>query len=435
MRALITVNNACYFQRMLELARRLVRDGDHVVIYLHGFRHLEPKYRAHCADAGLEVVGTSPPPWFAHLWRLPPIAEVATTLRLVRMIRELIRRHAIDIVIMPEDSPDYGGPAITAAAHAQHVRVAVIAALGSAPVEELANIYMHAPELASGSATQKIVGRLFPEWRHRQGGKTILRSPVERILVQKLLRMSAERPWVYYSGHADAILVDSDEVREFCLAHGLDAKRVRVTGFVEHDRLAADLANRAAVRARLDKELGLDPHKPLILLALVQEHYISGAPACDFQRHADMVEFIVKSAAASQFEVVVCLHPSMPYDEFSYIEHWGVRISRWETVTLVPVCDVFIASGSSTINWAVACGKPVINYDVYRYDLRAFADAPAVVTVQEQRDFIAAVQRVDDPRERVSWTARAEAAAVRWGRLDGRAYERIRSTLAGLVTA
>jgi hypothetical protein len=435
MHALITVNNACYFKRMLELARRLRQDGDHVFMYLHGFRHFEAKHRVLCAEAGIQVVGSAPPTWFDILWRYSPVAEAAIALRLSRMIRSLLREHEIDVVIMPEDSPDYGGPMITGAAHAERVPVAVIAALGSAPIEELANIYMYDPELAGGSLAQRIAGRVFPEWRHRHRGKSVLRSPVGRILIQKVMRISAAQPWVYYSGHADAILVDSEEVREFCLAHGLEAKRLQVTGFVEHDGLAADLADRAAARARLDAELGLDSTKPMMLLALVQEHYISGAPTCDFQKHSDMVEFIVKTVAATKFEVVVCLHPSMSHDEFRYIEQFGVKLSRWETVKLVPLCDVYIASGSSTINWAVACGKPVINYDVYRYDLRAFAHAPAVTTLQEQSDFVAAIKRADNARERASWTERAEAAAPRWGKLDGKAYQRIRSTLSHLVNA
>jgi hypothetical protein len=433
MQVLITVNNLCYFQRMLELARRLEQGGDRALVYLHGFREFEASHRARCIEADLEVVGSSPPTWFGQLSRIAAVAEAAATLRITWLIRGEIRRHAIDVVIMPEDSPDYGGPAIVHAAHAEQVPVVVLAALGSTPIEELASIYMYSPELARGSLAQRLAGRLFPEWQHRHAGKAILRSPVERILVQKLLRIAADKPWVYYSGHADAILVDSDEVREFCVAQGLAAERLRVTGFVEHDRLAADLANRDTARAQLDTELGLDPDKPMLLLALVQAHYIDGAPRCDFQQHSDMVEFIVKTVAMTGFEVVVALHPSMPYDEFRYIEDWGVTIAKWETVKLVPLCDIYIASGSSTINWAVACGKPVINYDVYRYDLRGFEHAPAVTTVQEQADFVAQVKRADNPRERIAWTARAAAAAGRWGKLDGKAFERIRTTLEGLV--
>jgi hypothetical protein len=434
--ALITINNVCYFQRMLDLARRLEQHGGfRARLYLHGFRELETRHREICRAAGIEVVGATPQRRYGPLARLATLTEAASTLSLMRAIRGAIRTHAIDIVIMPEDSPDYGGPAITKAAHAEDVPVAVLATLGSAPLDELASIYMYFDELAGGGMRQRLVGRLFPEWQRRHHGKAILRSPVERILVQKALRIAAAKPWVYYSGHADAILVDSDEVREFCVTHGLDASRVRVTGFVEHDALFAGMQNRSAVRAQLDAELGLDPLRPILLLALVQEHYIQGAPKCDFQNHADMVAFIVKTVATTNLNVVVSLHPSMSYDAFKYIEAWGPKISRWETVKLVPVCDTFVASGSSTINWAVACGKPVINYDVYRYGLSAFANVPAVMTVQEQADFIARVQRVDDPAALRELTAKQVEAAKRWGRVDGNAFERIRSTLVSLAGA
>ena len=434
MRALITINNLCYFQRMLELARQLMRGKVEVFCYLHGFAQFEARNRELCAAAGITVVGEPQPRWFGRLARSATVSEAATTLWLVRMIRSQIAKHSIDVVIMPEDSPDYGGPAITAAARAEHVPVAVLASLGSTPLEELANIYMYSAELAGGGVAQRLAAFLFPEWRFRFRDRSILRSPVERILVQKLLRIAAAKPWVYYSGHGDAILVDSEEVRSFCVAHGLPADRVRVTGFVEHDVLAAGLRERHARRAKLDRELGLDGTKPMLLLALVQEHFIAGAPACDFQQHADMVEFIVKAvAAAASFQVVVCLHPSMPYDEFRYIEQWGVKIARWPTVDLIPLCDVYVASGSSTIGWAVAAGKPVINYDVYRYDLSAYRTAPAVLTVQTQADFRAALARVDDGRQRAQLAADAAASANRWGVLDGCAFDRIVATLDELV--
>jgi hypothetical protein len=218
------------------------------------------------------------------------------------------------------------------------------------------------------------------------------------------------------------------------VAHGLDETRVRVTGFVEHDILFAGLQHARARRAELDAELGLDPQKRILLLALVQPHYIAGAPKCDFQHHPDMVEFIVKTVAAtSSFNVVVCLHPSMPFDEYRYIEDWGVRISRSETVRLVPLCDVYVASGSSTISWAVACGKPVVNYDVYRYDLSAYKTTPGVLTVQEQADFTAQIERVDDASELEQLTSWQAAGAERWGKPDGRSFERILATLVELV--
>ncbi len=38
-------------------------------------------------------------------------------------------------------------------------------------------------------------------------------------------------------------------------------------------------------------------------------------------------------------------------------------------LSLVPLCSLYVASVSATIRWAIACGKPVVNYDVYRFEL------------------------------------------------------------------
>ena len=78
----------------------------------------------------------------------------------------------------------------------------MLATKGAGPLVEIANIYMYVDKLVRGGVAQRVAGFLFPEWLHHHRGRSILRSPVERILVQELLRIAADKPWVYYSGYA-----------------------------------------------------------------------------------------------------------------------------------------------------------------------------------------------------------------------------------------
>lgn len=451
-RILITVNNHAYFRRMLELAVQLSRDGHFSpCLYLHDLRR-HPALLAdcieQCARAGIEVVpaelravrapsrGRRRPRHCSPDILGPLVTLAATlvrTLRLIQVIRREIREREVRLVVMPEDSPDYGGPAICRAAHDERVPVAVLGAIGYAPASELARIFRYAPELAGKGLAHALARRLAPKWAREHEGVSILRSPVSTILVQEALGIAAPEPWVYYSGSADSILVDSEAVRESCVGEGLDPTRIRVTGFVEDDLLREGLREAPARREQLARELGIPGDGPILLLALVQAHYVHGAPRCDFAEHGPMVEFIVKTAASTGLRVVVSLHPSMSREDYGYIEEWGVKIAAWPTPRLIPLCDVFVASGSSTIGWAVACGKPVINYDVYRYGLRAFAEARGLVTVQEKDEFRAQVAAVADPEERQRRSALQTACSGRWGKLDGKALERIVATFRELA--
>jgi hypothetical protein len=60
-------------------------------------------------------------------------------------------------------------------------------------------------------------------------------------------------------------------------------------------------------------------------------------------------------------------HSEMPKPDVDMLRSLGAEISTSHTATLVPQSDLFVASVSSTIRWALAMGKPVLNYEVFRY--------------------------------------------------------------------
>ena len=74
----------------------------------------------------------------------------------------------------------------------------------------------------------------------------------------------------------------------------------------------------------------------------------------------------------------------------------------------------------------MACGIPVVNYDVYRYDYEDYKGIPGVIAVQEKAAYAGAVDRLArDPREYARYRGAQEAFAAREMRLDGRAGERL----------
>ena len=92
---------------------------------------------------------------------------------------------------------------------------------------------------------------------------------------------------------------------------------------------------------------------------------------------------------------------------------------------LVPCCDLYVASVSATIRWAIACGVPVLNYDVFKYRYDDYA-----------------VKRGSSPSKRPRttwrrWTAwrptqlfrpgpsQSARYASSWGTLDGQSGSRL----------
>ncbi len=224
------------------------------------------------------------------------------------------------------------------------------------------------------------------DWR----GKKLIRMPGGRVLAMEWLGWRRLCPGWRAAGDADAIAVESEAMVQFYTAAGLPRQQLVITGSLTDDVLAAADQNKPARRTALCQELDLPEDKPILLSALPPDtlYMTGGRPQCDFQTYPQLVEFWVKSlAAVKDWNIVILLHPSVSYEAMRYIEEWGVKIARQPTAEVVPLCDLYVTSVSSTIRWAIACGKPVINYDVYRYHYEGFMQVKGVLYTEEQTVF------------------------------------------------
>ena len=123
---------------------------------------------------------------------------------------------------------------------------------------------------------------------------------------------------------------------------------------------------------------------------------------------------------------MIALHPSVPPADAVKYERYGARVAPLNTAELVPLCDIFVASISSTIRWAIACSKPVVNYDVYRYRYTDFIGIEGVLTMEEQQEFVSTLHRLfSDPPYADDIRQKQAAIAACWGRLDGQSGRRL----------
>jgi len=251
------------------------------------------------------------------------------------------------------------------------------------------------------------------------------------ILAYELVKMSPPNPWILHSGDLDAIAVEGEVMRSDAIMMGLRSDIVHATGIIQHDEMKWRVDNKENQRSNLYRQLNFSANKPLLLSALPPDflYSVNGKPQCpncDFKTYSELVEFWVTSIAQlSQFNIVITVHPSVNPENLKFIEKWGVRISQERTSDLMPLCDLFVASISATINWAIACGKPVINYDVYRYRYTDYVNASGVLTMEEKNEFLSTLFKLNDAEFLSQLTDKQVKEAASWARLDGLAAERI----------
>lgn len=358
-------------------------------------------------------------------------ARSATLAREIEYIRQLVREQRIDVLLLAESSPDHGAAAYIEAGRREGIPV-VTAPIEQGGAHHYAEGYLSAVSLSLARPINRIVAALYPHWVIAHKRHRLLRTEVPVLLALEWAGLAPPHPWQLVGNLEDMVAVDSEATFYFYMLEGVPAGQMTVVGRPEHDIMADVRNNRSLLRTSLDERLGLDPGRPLILSPLVQDHYLSGRPECDFQKYDEMADFWVRSLVETGWNVVLSLHPGHTFARdprsWRYLEESGARIASDDIASLIPLCDIYAAAGSTTIQWAIACAKPVINYDIYRYGapMAMYRGAPGVLSTQEKYGFTELLRRLTSDKEYHADIARRQSlCAEQWGVLDGRAAERL----------
>ncbi len=352
---------------------------------------------------------------------------------------ELILKHEkISIIILGGDIAGTDTSAVIASGKKLNIpSAAFVNWLGKF---EAASIYRANPEHQMNSLLNKLAAKLYPQWAHEIDGQVFLKLPGPELMAIESLGIAPEKPWILHSGNLDAIGVEGDVMRKAAIEMGLPQEKVFSTGTMQNDEMKKILDNAKQLRRELYQSLDLQHERPMILTALPPDliYEVAGKPQCpdcDFQDYRQLLDFWMRNLTSNpEYQVVVSLHPSVDPNDFKFIEDYGARISRLRISELIPLSDIFVACISATINWAIAAGKPVINYDVYRYRYQDYVNAPGVITIEEQSQFISLLNKLTrDPDfyNEVLITQRNDSK--RWAKLDGKTGERIMDLISSLV--
>jgi hypothetical protein len=104
------------------------------------------------------------------------------------------------------------------------------------------------------------------------------------------------------------------------------------------------------------------------------------------------------------------------------------------TENLIPLADLYVASISATIRWALALGTPVVNYDCYRLDFEDYDTAAGIRVVRSLQQFKALLTGlVSDPKLLEEMKHDAERDRHRWGAIDGAFCDRFSGILSELL--
>lgn len=341
--------------------------------------------------------------------------------------------------VLPEENIDYNTAVWTAALQHRGARSVCFSSELPASSEIAAVCYDQDDKQLSPQR-----GALLPwlgRWVHHHQGRNLVRYPPDRLLALELLGLAPRLPWVLNTGSSEAVVVEGAFLQRLFAQLGIDRPRGRVQalGHPALDRLHAAAQRRAERRAELQDALGLDRERPIVICAVPTDQYATWQPA-GLPSYEHLLHFWCDSLAQLRsFEGLVAPHPSIPPSVVEALAARGARILPGSLVDSLPVADLFICSVSSTAKWARALGIPVVNYNTYQFqylpsERYAYLDGlTGVHTVATTADYLALLDRMDDPAFFAAASRAARSDAAEYGVLDGHALDRILDLFARLA--
>lgn len=355
--------------------------------------------------------------------------ELAEIKRQNRLSAELLDRHKPDLLILPLEALGHLSANLAAAASDRGIPCVIVPYTVPVNIGEICERWcerIYYEKYGMNSLINRFVARRYPQWVYEYRGKKLLRLTAPQIFACECAGMAPRQPWkaggLQYS---EMIAVENEAMHDYYVKEGYPPEKLRITGTMADDMLASGLADAGRRHDEICRELGMDKNKPILLTSMPPD--FAHRESCQFKTFSDLVEFWTKTLVSlGKYNVIVRLHPSLSYEELRHIEQWGARISRRDTAWLMPVCRIFVTTVSSTIRWAIACGIPVVNYDVYGFHYEDFAKAGGVLMMDSSEEFARTLKRlVDDPQFYDQTAERQRAVADRWGNLDGRTGHRL----------
>jgi len=189
-------------------------------------------------------------------------------------------------------------------------------------------------------------------------------------------------PWILGGGICDLILVSGQDEFQRNIDEGVDPQRLLITGLRSHDLLFKSLKKKEELRREIYQKYSLSQNEKLLIASLpsLAEH-----GWLDKDQHQKEIHFLLKTFMSIKANCLISLHPRIDPEQYDFIGHdYGLKISNEPLGNILAAADVFTASFSSTIEWAVLLGIPAVVVDFYgfNYDIYDHFEGVSIINVK-----------------------------------------------------
>ena len=190
------------------------------------------------------------------------------------------------------------------------------------------------------------------------GNKAFYRSFESNALEE--LGVLSSNPWVLGMGHCSKMLVDSKREKNRLVKLGGNRDRYIVTGLTTHDTLYSQFINKSTYKTEFKEKYNLNS-EPNLFISLPQyfEHGL-----CEEAEHFFIINQMIDVLSQLNINIFISLHPKMNITNYTHLDiKNNVHILNEPLSSNLICADIFLATYSSTVTWALMCDIPVVIFD------------------------------------------------------------------------
>ena len=343
-----------------------------------------------------------------------------------RMAR-LFRRYPARLVLVFEDRAPYPEMVFLDRARRHGAKALLVSFAASSVESDVASRRGRPEHLVDEAPWRSLKARLAAkhpqEVRTTSYGRMLFFSAPEALALS-WAGLLGGRSWHFGGGAVERCTKISRDDVELARREGAPAEKLVLTGQPMMDAMYEARRAAAAGRRALIAKYSLDPTRPLLICAVPHagEHAL-----VDWQRHMDITRELFAVLGRCGAAVLLSLHPRSARATYADLaRESGCSLLAERLSAALPAADIFVASYSSTVRWALMMGIPTIMADFLGLRYEQFAGLPGSIVVGDGAALEQALRRlVEDKDRRERMGLEAAAAAGARGEFDGRACARI----------
>lgn len=361
--------------------------------------------------------------------RLSVLREVDIIRRRINFCDDWLARLGVDAVLLAEDNVERDSYAWIAGAKRRQIK-SVVVSYGALSEQEAINAYKRSQIHSVDQTQANFIRKWFPHWLAEGDDFRITRIPFHTALAREFTNTAPFNPWLVNAGHADSIIVESQRMRNSYIDAGFSGHSVQSIGHPTQDTLALKFLDRDNLRSRACERYGLDKSLPIAAIAMPPDNTAT-TTGC-YTEYSEVIRaFSEIPNNTLHMNILISPHPNIPNYVREHLAARGYLCINGSASDIIPIADLYIASVSSTIKWAMSCGLPILNYDCYNYNYNDYKQCLQVIEVNSEQLYRDSLELLNIPEKRARLTEIAKAEAQEWGTLDGGATDRLIHLLLG----